>query len=140
MVTLTEDPLNPQDAVDAVLSEADGAYLLFVGVVRDHARGRSVTGLEYQVYPPLARAQMERIVAQVRKTWNLSCAILHRYGTLRIGEASVVVCVASPHRAEAFTACQWAIDTLKKDVPIWKKEFATDGTYWIEGDEALPAQ
>lgn len=139
MVQLTEEPLDPQTAIDAVLTDADGAYVLFVGVVRDHARGRAVTGLEYQVYEPLARKQLARIADTVRQRWNLACAILHRYGPIPVGQTAVVVCVASPHRAEAFDACRWAIDAVKTEVPVWKKEFAADGAFWIEGDDALPA-
>lgn len=137
MILLTEDPLNPQLAVDAIMTQADGAYVLFVGVVRNHSRGRSVTGLEYQVYRPMAERQMKRLVDEVESRWGLRCAILHRFGPIAVGEPSVVVCVSSAHRAEAFEACRWAIDTLKADVPIWKKEFSTDGTYCIEGDDAL---
>ena len=137
MVLLTQEPLDPEQAVRAVLTESDGAYVLFVGVVRNHARGRAVTGLEYDVYRPMAERQMARIVEAVRERWGLTCAILHRFGYLSVGEASVVVCVGSPHRAEAFEACRWAIDTLKNEVPIWKKEYASDGTYWIEGDESI---
>lgn len=140
MVLLTEEPLDPQQAVDAVMTASDGAYVLFVGVVRDHSRGRAVTGLEYQVYRPMAERQMQRLVAQVRERWGLPCAVLHRFGRLAVGEASVVICVASAHRAEAFAACQWAIDTLKAEVPIWKKEYAADGTYWIEGEDAIPQE
>lgn len=137
MVLLTDEPLNPEQAANAVITESDGAYVLFVGVVRDHARGRAVTGLEYQAYRPMAERQMRRVVDQVRERWGLACAILHRFGFLQVGEASVVICVASAHRAEAFDACRWAIDTLKRDVPIWKKEHARDGTFWIEGDAAI---
>ncbi len=137
MILLTEDPLNPQQAVEAIMTPADGAYVLFVGVVRNHSRGRSVTGLEYQIYRPMAERQMQRLVDEVQSRWGLRCAILHRYGYIAVGEPSVVVCVSSAHRAEAFDACRWAIDTLKADVPIWKKEFSTDGTYWIEGEDAL---
>lgn len=140
MVLLTTDSLDSQVAIDHVMTDADGAYVLFVGVVRDHAKGRKVTGLEYQVYAPMAEKQMARLVEEVQSRWNLKSAILHRYGAIPVGEAAVVVCVASPHRAEAFEACRWLIDTLKADVPIWKKEFAADGTYWIEGDEAIPAE
>ena len=140
MIVLTDQPLDPQAAIDAVMTPADGAYVLFVGVVRDHARGRQVTGLEYQAYRPLALAQLQKLVDEVQARWGLRCAILHRTGHLAVGEASVVICVAGAHRADAFAACQWTIDTLKADVPIWKKEFARDGTYWIEGDDALPAQ
>ncbi|RYG79444.1 MAG: molybdenum cofactor biosynthesis protein MoaE [Alphaproteobacteria bacterium] len=140
MVLLTDQPLDSQVAINAVLTDADGAYVLFVGTTRNHARGRSVTGLEYDAYKPLAESQMAQIVAAVQERWGLACAILHRTGYVAVGEASVVIAVASPHRAEAFAACQWAIDTLKADVPIWKKEYAADGTYWIEGDASLPAQ
>jgi len=139
VVLLTEEPLLIQTAIEAVLTDADGAYVLFVGVVRENARGRAVVGLEYQAYRPLAEKQMASIVAQVRERWGLSCAILHRIGYLSVGEPSVVICVASPHRAEAFDACRFAIDTLKQEVPIWKKEFATDGSFWIEGEESIPA-
>ena len=139
MIRLTTQRLDPQAAIDAVLTDADGAYVLFVGVVRDHSRGRAVTGLEYQVYAPLAEKQLARIAATVTERWGLACSVLHRHGPIPIGEAAVVVCVASPHRGEAFDACRWAIDTIKHDVPIWKKEFAADGTFWIEGDDAVPA-
>ena len=137
MVLLTNEKLDPQQAVDAVMTESDGAYVLFVGVVRDHARGRQVTGLEYEAYRPMAEGQMRALVAEVHRRWELRCAILHRFGYLGVGEASVVICVASSHRAEAFEACQWTIDTLKSEVPIWKKEYAGDGMYWIEGDAAI---
>ena len=140
MVVLTTEPLEPQQAVAAVMTDSDGAYVQFVGVVRDHSKGRSVTGLEYQVYSPMAIAQLEKLVTEVKTRWGLTCAILHRYGFIPVGETAVVVCVASSHRAEAFEACRWAIDTLKADVPIWKKEFCPDGTFWIEGDEAISAQ
>lgn len=140
MIRLTESPLDPQEAVNAVLTHGDGAYVQFVGVVRTHSRGRAVTGLEYQAYVPMAEQQMRRLVEAVRDRWGLASAILHRFGYIPVGEAAVVVCVASAHRAEAFDACRWLIDTLKADVPIWKKEFAADGAYWIEGEDALPAQ
>jgi molybdopterin synthase catalytic subunit len=140
MVLLTTDPLDSQLAIDHVMTDADGAYVLFVGVVRDHAKGRKVTGLEYSLYEPMARKQLARLIEEVQTRWGLKAAILHRYGAIPVGESAVVVCVASPHRAEAFDACRWLIDTLKADVPIWKKEFATDGTFWIEGDEAIPTQ
>ncbi len=138
MVLLSSQPLNAQIAIDAVMTDADGAYVLFVGVTRNHARGRNVTGLEYDAYAPLAESQMAKIVNDVQKRWGLACAILHRTGYVGIGDPSVVICVASAHRAEAFEACRWAIDTLKTDVPIWKKEYAADGTFWIEGEASIP--
>ena len=132
MVLLTNEPLDPQRAVDAILTDVDGAYVLFVGVVRDHARGRTVTGLEYEAYRSMAERQMRRIVEEVRERWGLACAILHRFGYLAVGEASVVICVASSHRAEAFEACRHAIDRLKQVVPVWKKENWADGsTEWV---------
>jgi molybdopterin synthase catalytic subunit len=140
VVLLTTEPLDPLAAVTAVMTAADGAYVLFVGVVRDHAKGRRVTGLEYQTYAPMAEKQLTWVAATVRERWDLACAIQHRYGPVPVGDAAVVVCVASPHRAEAFDACRFAIDTIKTEVPIWKKEFAEDGTFWIEGDELLPAE
>lgn len=140
MILLTDDILNPQQSIDAVMTNADGAYILFVGVVRNHSRGRSVTGLEYQAYRPMATRQIQRLVDAIKEKWNLQCSILHRLGYIPVGEASVVICVAGAHRAECFDACEWAIDALKADVPIWKKEFATDGTFWIEGEEAIAAQ
>ena len=139
MIELTDKPLDPQAAVDAVMTDADGAYVLFVGVVRDHSRGRAVTGLEYHTHEALARAELARIANDVREKWGLACALSHRTGYLAVGDAAVVVCVAGAHRGDVFEACRWAIDTIKADVPIWKKEFARDGTYWIEGDEAKTA-
>ncbi len=140
MVLLTQDLLEPQQAIQAVMTDADGAHVLFTGVVRDHAKGRPVIGLEYQVYAPMAKKQLTKLVEEVRARWGLKAAVLHRYGPIPVGEAAVVVCVASAHRAEAFDACRWLIDTLKADVPIWKKETCPDGTFWIEGDEAILAQ
>ena len=92
------------------------------------------------IVPQMAERQMRRIVDSVQERWGLRCAILHRFGYLGVGEASVVVCVASPHRAPAFEACHWAVDALKDQVPIWKKEYAADGTYWIEGEDVIPGE
>jgi molybdopterin synthase catalytic subunit len=140
MILLTTEKLSPEQAIHAVMTPADGAYVLFVGVVRNHSRGRAVTGLEYEVYAPMAEKQMQHLVDEVKSRWGLACSILHRYGYIAVGEEAVVVCVAGAHRAEAFDACRWTIDTLKAEVPIWKKEFATDGTYWIEGEESIRTQ
>jgi molybdopterin synthase catalytic subunit len=113
---------------------ADGALCLFVGVVRDHHDGRSVSRLEYEAYEEMALAELQKLEQEVRRRWRLGdVRIVHRLGPLAIGEASVAVAVASAHRAEAFEACRYAIDTLKRTVPIWKKEFYADGSAWIEG-------
>ena len=111
-----------------VAGSGDGALCLFVGVVRDHNEGRPVLRLEYEAYEEMALPLMERIAADCRERWRVSdVRIVHRLGPLAIGEASVAVGVASPHRREAFEACRYAIDTLKATVPIWKKEFYADG-------------
>ena len=105
----------------------------FIGAVRDHARGRSIRYLEYEAYPEMAVQEMERIADEASRRWpDTRVAIAHRVGHLEIGDLAVVVVAASPHRAEAFEACRFAIDTLKETVPIWKKEVATDGEYWVD--------
>ena len=112
---------------------ADGALCLFVGVVRNENRGRAVVRLEYQAYEEMALPLMQQIARETRQRFPVTeVRLVHRLGSLEIGEASVAVAVASPHRAEAFAACRFAIDTLKRTVPIWKKEVATDGEYWVD--------
>jgi molybdopterin converting factor subunit 1 len=134
---LTSRPLDARRMETAVAHKGAGAICTFTGVVRDSSRGRSVTHLEYEAYAEMATAQMRRIADEIAERWpKARVAMAHRTGRLEIGEPSVVVSVSSPHRAEAFAACKWGIDRLKETVPIWKKEHAADGTYWIEGDEA----
>src|SRR6267378_2139651 len=135
---LTTDPLDPRRLEAAVAHKGAGAICTFTGIVRDSSRGRSVTHLEYEAYGEMATAEMRKIAAEIAERWpEARVAMAHRTGRLEIGEASVVVSVSCPHRAEAIDACRWGIDRLKESVPIWKKEHAADGTYWIEGDEAL---
>ena len=137
---LTADPLDARRLEAAVSHRGAGAICTFTGVVRDSSRGRSVTHLDYEAYAEMAIAQMRRIVDEIAEQWpEARVAMAHRTGRLEIGEASVVVCVSCPHRAEAIAACRWGIDRLKESVPIWKKEHAADGTFWIEGDEARPS-
>lgn len=113
---------------------ADGALCLFIGIVRGENDGRRVLRLEYEAYEEMALAGMEQIAAEVLNRWPVTdVRMVHRLGVIEIGEASVAVAVASPHRGEAFAACRYAIDTLKKVVPIWKKEFYADGAVWLEG-------
>lgn len=113
---------------------ADGAVATFVGVVRDNHEGQGVSRLEYEAHEPMAEAQLERLAGAAAERWGLSAVVVeHRLGSLEIGEVSVVVGVASPHRAEALESCRWLIDTLKAEVPIFKKEFYTDGGQnWVE--------
>ena len=134
---LTTRPLDARRMETAVAHKGAGAICTFTGVVRDSSRGRSVTHLEYEAYAEMATAQMRKIADEVAEKWpSARVAMAHRTGRLEIGEPSVVVSVSSPHRAEAIAACKWGIDRLKETVPIWKKEHASDGTYWIEGDSA----
>jgi molybdopterin converting factor subunit 1 len=138
---LTSRPLDARRMETAVAHKGAGAICTFTGVVRDSSRGRSVTHLEYEAYAEMATAQMRRIADEIAERWpKARVAMAHRTGRLEIGEPSVVVSVSSPHRAEAFAACKWGIDRLKETVPIWKKEHAADGTYWIEGDKARPVR
>jgi MoaE-MoaD fusion protein len=137
---LTADPLDARRLEAAIAHKSAGAICTFTGVVRDSSRGRSVTHLDYEAYAEMATAQMRKIGDEIAERWpEARVAMAHRTGRLEIGEASVVVAVSCPHRAEAIAACKWGIDRLKESVPIWKKEHAADGTYWIEGDEAKPS-
>jgi molybdopterin synthase catalytic subunit len=130
-VRLVREPIDLA-ALQAV-TPADGALCVFVGVVRDHNGGRQVLRLEYEAYEEMALPLMEKIAAAARDRWRITdVRIVHRLGRLEVGEASVAVGVASPHRREAFEACRYAIDTLKATVPIWKKEFYADGAVWLE--------
>jgi molybdopterin synthase catalytic subunit len=116
---------------------ADGALCLFVGVVRNENGGRPVLRLEYQAYEEMALPLMRQIAGETHARFPVTLVrLVHRLGPLEIGEASVAVAVASPHRKEAFAACRFAIDTLKAQVPIWKKEHYADGSAWL--DETPP--
>lgn len=131
VIALTRAPIDVA-ALDAPAT-GDGAACTFVGVVRDHNAGRPVRYLEYEAFEEMALPLMEEIAAEARRRWPITAiSIVHRLGRLEIGEASVAVAVFSPHRAEAFEACRYAIDALKATVPIWKKEFYADGAVWVD--------
>jgi molybdopterin synthase catalytic subunit len=133
-IQITREPLDRNALVAAVTDPSTGGIVVFEGVVRDNARGKQVRYLEYDVYPEMAIQQIREIVAEAEKRWNVDrVAIAHRIGRLEIGEASVIIVVATPHRAEAFEACRYIIDTLKTTVPIWKKEVDIHGEEWVEG-------
>ena len=137
MVRLTQAPIDVGALTPA--HPADGAVCLFLGVVRNENGGRAVKHLEYEAYEDMARPLMEEIEAEARRRWPVTdVRIVHRLGRLEIGEPSVAVSVTSPHRAAAFEACRYAIDTLKATVPIWKKEFYADGAVWLEGPGSSP--
>jgi len=119
-------------AVEAVVADSGmGAIVTFAGTVRNRARGRAVTRLAYEAYVPAAEKMLQQIGREISQRWNIDrVAITHRVGMLEIGETSVVIAVAAPHRADAFAACAYAIDRIKEIVPIWKQEFYTDGAVW----------
>ncbi len=134
LISITRERLDRDALVAAVSHPGAGGIVVFEGVVRDNARGKQVRYLEYDVYPEMAVQQIREIVAEAERRWGVErVAVAHRIGRLEIGEASVIIVVASPHRAEAFDACRYIIDTLKTTVPIWKKEVATNGEEWVEG-------
>ena len=140
MFEVTKEPLDARRVETAVAHSRAGAICTFTGIVRDSSRGRSVTHLEYEAFAEMAIAEMRKIADEIGHRWpEARVGMIHRTGRLEIGEPSVVVSASAPHRAEAIAACKWGIDRLKESVPVWKKEFAADGTYWIEGDEAVKA-
>jgi len=131
--TLSDAPLDVGAVVARVSGPGMGGIVTFVGAVRDNARGREIDHLDYEAYPGMAEREMEKIADEAGRRWEgVRVAIAHRAGHLVIGDLAVVVVAAAPHRAEAFEACRYAIDTLKETVPIWKKEVATDGEYWVD--------
>jgi molybdopterin synthase catalytic subunit len=133
-IQLTREPLNRDALIEAVSHPGAGGLVVFEGVVRDNARGKQIRYLEYDAYPEMAEQQIRTIIAEAERHWGVEhAAVAHRFGRLEIGEASVIIAVATPHRAEAFDACRYIIDTLKTTVPIWKKEVATNGEEWVEG-------
>lgn len=131
--TISEEALDEAEVAARVEGPDAGGVVSFVGRVRDHARGHSIEHLEYEAYPEMAEREMQKIVDAAGEKWpGTRVAIAHRIGRLEIGDAAVVVVAASAHRGEAFEACRFAIDTLKVTVPIWKREVATDGAYWVD--------
>ena len=137
---VTGDPLDLPALVRLVDAAGMGAVTTFLGLVRDHNQGRRVTHLVYEAYEPLAERALTVIVEEAREHWPTTVmAIHHRTGRLEIGEASVAIAAGSPHRADAFAACRYAIERIKQIVPIWKHEYFDGGDVWIEGATADPA-
>jgi molybdopterin synthase catalytic subunit len=135
IVRVTRDPLDDAmvSALESSLAHPGvGGIVTFKGVVRDNSQGKRVRYLEYDAYPEMAESEMARIAAEAERRWGAELALVHRTGRMEIGECSVVVIAACPHRAEAFEACRFAIDTLKTTVPIWKKEVGESGEEWVE--------
>jgi len=134
LVVITRDPIDAQKIAREMLRGEDGAICVFEGVVRNNSKGKRTLHLVYEAYETMAFKKLEEIGQFVRQAWDIDrIALIHRLGHMDIGETSVAVIVTSAHRRAAFDACHYAIDTLKKVVPIWKKEFFEDGEVWIEG-------
>jgi len=139
MTAITTAPLDQEALVRALDTTGIGAVTVFLGLVRDHNKGRTVLYLDYEAYEPLALRGLDVIVAESRERWpDVRLAIHHRIGRMEIGEASVVIAAASPHRADAFSASRYAIERIKQIVPIWKHEYFEGGDVWIEGATADP--
>jgi molybdopterin synthase catalytic subunit len=132
---LVRDPIDMTALVRLVRSPEDGAIITFDGFVRDQSHDRATLYLDYEAYESMAIAKMREIIAQLHDQYRIHrVAIVHRLGRLQIGETSVFIAVSAPHRAAAFDACRFAIDTLKRTVPIWKKEYFEDGAVWADGE------
>lgn len=133
---ITREPLDPAALLRELPAASDGAVLLFLGIVRDHNDGREVDHLDYHAYAPMAEAELRRIVDEAAEHWETGeIAVSHRVGRLEIGEASVVIAVAAPHREAAYAASRYIIEELKRRVPIWKKEGYTSGDgEWLAGN------
>ncbi len=132
----TQEAIVLEPLIDEVQQDKDGAVVSFLGVVRDHARGRRVERLHYEAFEAMAEHQMAKIFDEARARWQgLVARVVHRTGVVEIGQPSIAIVTASPHRAEAFDFCRFLIDRIKQTVPIWKKEFYADGEVWV-GDRS----
>ena len=134
MIGLVREPIDIQSIGSSLVRPEDGAVTIFLGTVRDNARGRRVVRLEYHAYEGMALKKLEEVAVDARKRYAITdISIIHRLGALALKECSIAIAVTAPHRGAAFDACRYAIDTIKQVVPIWKKEFYEDGSAWIEG-------
>ena len=136
---IVRERIATEQVLERIKRGEDGAVVVFEGIVRNHTRNRNTLFLDYEAYEPMALNQMNALAEKVLASYKVrEIVIIHRLGRLEIGETSVLIVVASAHRAAAFDACRFAIDTLKRTVPIWKKEHFTDGVVWADG-EPFPA-
>jgi molybdopterin synthase catalytic subunit len=132
---IVRGPIRTQEISDSLKAGEDGATVVFEGIVRNHSRGRRTLYLDYEAYESMALNELERLSRAALERYSVrDVRIVHRLGRLEIGETSVLIVVASAHRAAGFDACRWLIDTLKKTVPIWKKEYFEDGAVWADGE------
>jgi molybdopterin synthase catalytic subunit len=134
LLRIQRGPIDVEELIEAARGDDDGAVATFLGTVRDRNAGREVLYLEYHAYASMAESELAKIQRETLERYAISrVAIVHRTGRLEVGEISVGIAVGAPHRAPAFDACRFVIDTLKHTVPIWKKEFFAGGEIWIEG-------
>jgi molybdopterin synthase catalytic subunit len=133
MIQLTREPIDSAELLARASRPEAGAIVLFLGTTREMTDGRRTVSLDYEAYDEMAEKQLAELEAEARRRWPLvECHIVHRLGRVPLAEASVAIVVSTPHRADAFAAGQWLIDTLKRDVPIWKQEHWADGTSeWV---------
>lgn len=138
-VRLQREAIRPDEILSQLKVGDDGAVVIFDGIVRNNTRGRRTLYLDYEAYEPMALEQMQTLVQEGKRRYPVrEIALLHRLGRLQVGETSVWIAVAAAHRAASFDACRWIIDTLKKTVPIWKKEYFEDGAVWADGEPFPP--
>lgn len=139
MFRVTGKPIDIRELVDFVNDPAAGAIVTFVGTTRDHNDGRRVIALEYEGYQEMAEKELRRLGDEAKKRWKIQrMAIVHRLGPVQIGEASVIIAVSAAHRQDAFEACRFAIEEIKRSVPIWKKELFEGGELWIGTQSGEP--
>lgn len=132
MVELTDKPIDVQQAIDRISSDEAGALALFIGTVRNMTDGKRVVKLDFEAYDKMAISELKKIADEAVDQWPIkNISVTHRTGELQISDIAVVIAVSSPHREEAFRACEFVIDTLKETVPIWKKEFFEDEEVWV---------
>ena len=135
LIEITDERINAEPIVAGMKAGSDGAVCVFDGIVRDNTRGRKTLYLDYEAYREMALEQMRKLAAEaVEKFGVRDVAVIHRLGRLEVSETSVLIVVVSAHRGAAFDACRWLIDTLKRTVPIWKKETFADGVVWADGE------
>ncbi len=132
---ITRRPIDTAAVMRSVKDESAGGTVLFLGTVRNRSHGKEVTGLEYEAYTEMAEKRMKEIAKTAKEKWPvMKIAMVHRYGELKVGEVSVAVAVSSEHRGDAFQACRYAIDTIKRSLPLWKKEKMKSGAgVWVKG-------
>ena len=135
IIELVREPIDPRPLIDHIRAPEDGAIVTFDGFVRNQSHNRPTLYLDYEAYESMALGKIREIALQLHEKYRVHrVAIVHRLGRLEIGETSVFIAVSAPHRAAAFDACRFAIDTLKRTVPIWKKEYFEDGAVWADGE------